>query len=135
MIRSEHVDKRVLDYLNENCVRQDPWLKKLNEQMTLHCETALKACCSADCTQLMQVLVKANKAKTCLEIGTSTGINTLAMALALPNDGKIITQDLNDHNCNLARNVWKEAGVDHKVLVYKKKKIFHLFSFDFNVFV
>ena len=40
----------------------------------------------------LQLIIKINNVKNCLEIGTLTGFSTLTMALALPNGGKIITQ-------------------------------------------
>ena len=41
----------------------------------------------------LQLIIKINNVKSCLEIGTFTGFSTLTLALALPNGGKIITLD------------------------------------------
>ena len=37
----------------------------------------------------LQLIIKINNVKNCLEIGTFTGFSALTMALALPNGGKI----------------------------------------------
>ena len=46
--------------------------------------------------QFLHLLIKISKIKNVLEIGTFTGLSTLSMALALPNDGKITALDKNN---------------------------------------
>jgi caffeoyl-CoA O-methyltransferase len=58
-------------------------------------------------------MLKAMGAKKCLEIGCFTGATTLSLAMALPEDGKIITTDITDEF--VFQDLWKEAGVEHKV--------------------
>ena len=71
-------------------------------------------CGSVEVAQHIQFLLKAMGAKRCLELGCFTGYTTLSMALAIPNDGQVVTCDINENF--VQRGVWKEAGVDHKVL-------------------
>ena len=47
-----------------------------------------------------------------LEIGCFTGYGTLAMALALPPDGRVLTLDVNPDWAELGRRAWREAGVE-----------------------
>lgn len=63
----------------------------------------------------MQFLIKAIGAKRCLEIGTFTGYSALVVALALPEDGKIIACDVSDEFTSVGRPFWQEAGVAHKI--------------------
>jgi predicted O-methyltransferase YrrM len=65
--------------------------------------------------QLLALLVKMISARNILEIGTFTGYSTLAMAEALPDDGKIIAIDKNREWTSRAERFWKEAGVSHKI--------------------
>ena len=50
-----------------------------------------------------------------LEIGCFTGYGTLAMALALPPDGRVLTLDVNPEWVELGRRAWREAGVEDKI--------------------
>ena len=63
----------------------------------------------------MAFLVKALGARRILELGTFTGYSALAMALALPSDGQLITCDVNDAWANTGRPYWEEAGVANKI--------------------
>ena len=68
---------------------------------------------SVEVAQFFQIILKAMNAKRCLELGCYSGYTTLSLALALPDNGEIITCDINDGF--VQKNIWKEAGVDHKV--------------------
>lgn len=64
---------------------------------------------------LLQVLVRVMGARRCLEIGTFTGYSALAVALALPKDGRIVCCDLSEEWTAIARRYWKRAGVAGKI--------------------
>ena len=46
--------------------------------------------------QFLQTLIKSSKIKKILEIGSFTGFSALSMALALPNDGILVSLDKDD---------------------------------------
>ncbi|CAF1347302.1 unnamed protein product [Didymodactylos carnosus] len=46
--------------------------------------------------QFFQVLLRLMNCKRCIEVGTLTGCTTLTIALALPDDGQIVTLDVDD---------------------------------------
>ena len=64
---------------------------------------------------LLQVLVRVMGARRCLEIGTFTGYSALAVALALPKDGRIVCCDLSEEWTAIARRTWNRAGVEGKI--------------------
>ena len=58
--------------------------------------------------RFLHLIIKISNIKNILEIGTFTGLSTLAMSLALPNDGKLITIDKNDKtNQNMSKTMTK----------------------------
>ena len=65
--------------------------------------------------RLLEVLVRWGQAKRILEIGTFTGYSALAMALALPHDGKIVTLDKHEEWTQIAQRYWEIAGVSSKI--------------------
>lgn len=60
-------------------------------------------------------LLRSIKAKRVLELGTFTGYSALAMAENLPNDGLVITVDINEENANLAQKFWSDSKHGHKI--------------------
>ena len=66
-------------------------------------------------SQFLHLIIKVCNIKKILEIGTFTGLSTLSMSLALPNDGKIIALDKNEQTNKIAINFFKKAKQDHKI--------------------
>lgn len=60
-------------------------------------------------------LLRSIEAKRVLELGTFTGYSALTMAENLPEDGEIITVDINEENVALARDFWKQSAHGHKI--------------------
>ena len=52
-----------------------------------------------------------------LEIGCFTGYSALAMALALPPDGRLITLEVNAEPVEIGRRAWRAAGVADRIEV------------------
>ncbi len=65
--------------------------------------------------KLLEVLALSVGAKRILEIGTLGGYSGIHFARALPDDGKLITLELEPHHATVARRNFERAGVDHKV--------------------
>jgi caffeoyl-CoA O-methyltransferase len=61
------------------------------------------------------LLVRMVGARSCIEVGSFTGYSALAMALALPADGRIVALDVSKEFTDIARGFWKRAGVEGKI--------------------
>jgi len=64
---------------------------------------------------LLALLVRLLGARRTLEIGTYTGYSALAVALALPADGRIVCCDVSDEWTQIARRYWREAHVADRI--------------------
>jgi caffeoyl-CoA O-methyltransferase len=64
---------------------------------------------------LLGLLVRLCGARRVLEIGTFTGYSALAMAGALPDDGKIITCDINARSTEVAKRYWDRSPHGKKI--------------------
>ena len=70
---------------------------------------------TAEQGQLLYFLAKLIRAKNALELGVFLGYGTLATAMALPEDGKILACDISDENVKRAIPHWEKAGVRDKI--------------------
>jgi caffeoyl-CoA O-methyltransferase len=64
---------------------------------------------------LLALLVRTIGAKRAIEIGTFTGYSALAVASALPADGKLVCCDKSEEWTAVARRYWKEAGLAERI--------------------
>lgn len=101
------------DYLIDNSVRESAVLRRLRDE-TAKLEHAQMQI-SPEQGQFMALLVAAMGAKNALELGTFTGYSTLAVAAAMPEDGKLIACDIDEEWPSFGKRYWAEAGVGHKI--------------------
>ncbi|XP_053548864.1 LOW QUALITY PROTEIN: catechol O-methyltransferase domain-containing protein 1 [Bombina bombina] len=104
------------DYLLRFSLREHPAAKRLR----LSLPGAAVQDVSSDAAQLLGNLAKVIKARKALEMGGSCGYNPLVLALVLPSDGKVTVSLCDGEDITNARECWREAGVDHKIIVSDK---------------
>ncbi len=98
-------------YLLDTSIREPDVLRRLRDETTRHVHGHMRI--SPEQGQLMRLLVEITGAKSAIEIGVFTGYSTLAVALALPKDGKLVACDRNAEWPLVGRPFWTEAGVDN----------------------
>ncbi len=70
---------------------------------------------SPDQARFLHFLVRVLGARNALEIGTFTGYSALWVALALPEDGKVVACDVSEEWTRIGREYWDRAGVSGKI--------------------
>jgi len=65
--------------------------------------------------QFMALLAKLLDTRQVIEVGTFTGYSTLAIAQALPADGKVIACDVSEEWTSMAMRYWEQAGIVDKI--------------------
>ena len=63
----------------------------------------------------LRVLVRALQARRVLEVGMFTGYSALMMAEGLPDDGRIITCEVNPRSAEVARRYFAQSPHGHKI--------------------
>ena len=100
-------------YVLSSSLREHAVLKALREETNKDSRAIMQI--PPEQGQFMAFLLKIINAKKCLEVGTYTGYSALSMALALPDDGKVITCDINNEWANIGLKYWELANVSHKI--------------------
>jgi len=63
----------------------------------------------------LELIIKVSNINKILEIGTFTGLSTISMALALPEEGNLVALDKNVETNKVAKNFFKKANLDKKI--------------------
>ncbi len=105
--------ERVDDYIRAHSLREDEPLKALRRENETRPRFNMQF--TPESAQLVQMLLKLMGAKRGIEIGTFTGYSSLAVALTLPPDGKLICCDVSEDYTAVARRHWEKAGVAAKI--------------------
>jgi predicted O-methyltransferase YrrM len=100
-------------YVHRLGVREHPVLAALREETSRLPEHNMQI--GPDQGAFMALLVRATGTRRILEIGTFTGYSSTVMALALPEDGRIVCCDVSRDWTDVARRAWADAGVAEKV--------------------
>jgi predicted O-methyltransferase YrrM len=101
------------EYLLSVSLREPPLLRRLREETAAHPMARFQI--QPEQGQFMAFLIQATGARRTLEVGVFTGYSSLAVALALPPEGRMVACDVSDEYTSIARRYWKEAGVEHMI--------------------
>jgi predicted O-methyltransferase YrrM len=113
--RTIQVDDRLYDYILAASSREPELLARLREETRERFAERFGMQISPEQGQFMALLVQLMGARKTLEVGVFTGYSSLSVALALPEDGRIVACDVSEEWTSIARRYWEEAGVAHKI--------------------
>ena len=112
-MKQPNLTSELYNYMLDVSLREHPVLRALRDE-TANMQLAHMQV-SPEQAQFMQLLIRLVRAKKIIELGTFTGYSALAMALALPDDGQLITCDINTEWTANASQYWREAGQEKKI--------------------
>jgi len=114
MLKNIEVTQDLLDYIYDHTQPLHPVQRDiLNHNKTLGDIQRMQI--SEVQGHFLQLIIKINNVKNCLEIGTFTGFSSLTMALALPNGGKLTTLDHDKKIVHVAKDFFKKGNLDNKI--------------------
>jgi len=111
--KSDFVDQSVQEYILSQTVHENATQRALREETSHRSNAQMQI--GPDQAQFMQLMAHTIGARRYLEIGVFTGYSTLAMAYALPADGRIVACDVSEEYTSVARRYWEQAGVTGKI--------------------
>ncbi len=100
-------------YVTQDIARETDTQKKLRAETARLPQAGMQI--GADQGAFLALLVRTIGARKAIEIGTFTGYSALAVAAALPADGRLFCCDVSEEWTTIARRYWKEAGLAERI--------------------
>jgi predicted O-methyltransferase YrrM len=100
-------------YAAEVMTRQTPLQQRLRAETAALPRAGMQV--GPDQAALLALLARLVGARQALEVGAFTGYSALAVAAALPEDGRLVTCDVSEEWTAVARRYWEEAGLSGRI--------------------
>ena len=113
--RSIGLSDKVQDYLIANSLRESPLQRQLRDETASALGGSAGMQIAPEQGQFMALMAKLIGARLAVEIGTFTGYSALAVAQALPPDGRLIACDISADWTAIGRRYWAEAGIADRI--------------------
>jgi predicted O-methyltransferase YrrM len=107
------IEPQLYNYLLSVSLREPEILSQLREETAQHPMAMMQI--APEQGQFMALLVQLMGAKKNLEVGVFTGYSSLAVALALPPEGRVVACDVSEEFTAIALRYWQAAGVSDKI--------------------
>ena len=108
------INKEIENYINDHSFQ----LNSIQKEIIAYNETLgdiKRMQVSISQCHFLHLIIKTSKIKKILEIGTFTGLSSLTMSLALPNNGKLTALDKNVKTTEVAEKFFKKAKQENKI--------------------
>ena len=111
--RTIQVDDQLHDWLLEHSLRDTDAHRTLREHNLGLEDGGMQT--SPEQSQFLSFLARSIDSKRAIEVGVYTGASAMAVAHALPHDGRLVACDISDEHLQTAMATWKAAGVDVRI--------------------
>ena len=111
--RTIQLDDRTYEYLLAHSLREAPALAALRAETASHPKVNMQI--APEQGQFMQMLVRLTGTRRAIEVGVFTGYSSLAVMLAMPQDGRLLALDVSPVYTAVARRHWQVAGVADRI--------------------
>ena len=110
------LDTQLRNYLLSVSVKESPILQEIRQYNATLNSSRLEI--APEQGQLLALLVRLIGASRILELGTYLGYSAIAMAQALPEQGQLLTCDINRKTLAQAQQFWQKANLDDKITAH-----------------
>ena len=114
MGKNLEINDKLQQYIDNLSLKLNPIQQEIIEHNDTLGDVKRMQVATSQC-HFLHLIIKTSNIKHVLEIGTFTGLSALSIALALPNNGKLIALDKNEETNKIAIDFFKKAHQDHKI--------------------
>ncbi|MDC1159668.1 class I SAM-dependent methyltransferase [Candidatus Pelagibacter sp.] len=114
MGKNLEITEKLEKYINNFSLKLNPIQQEIIDYNNLLGDLKRMQVATSQC-HFLHLIIKTSNIKNVLEIGTFTGLSALSIALALPDDGKLVALDKDEGTNKIALDFFKKANQDNKI--------------------
>jgi len=114
MGKAIRITEKLEKYINNFSLKLNPIQQEIIEYNNTLGDVKRMQVATSQC-HFLHLIIKTSNIKNVLEIGTFTGLSALSIALALPDDGKLLALDKDKETNKIAVSFFKKANLTNKI--------------------
>jgi len=114
MGKNLEITEKLEKYINNFSLKLNPIQQEIIDYNNTLGDVKRMQVATSQC-HFLHLIIKTSNIKNVLEIGTFTGLSALSIALALPDDGKLVALDKDEETNKIALDFFKKANQDNKI--------------------
>ncbi|MDA7923510.1 class I SAM-dependent methyltransferase [Candidatus Pelagibacter sp.] len=114
MGKNLEITEKLEKYINNYSLKLNPIQQEIIDYNNTLGDVKRMQVSTSQC-HFLHLIIKTSNIKNVLEIGTFTGLSALSIALALPDDGKLVALDKDEGTNKIALDFFKKANLDNKI--------------------
>jgi len=114
MGKNLEITEKLEKYINNFSLKLNPIQQEIIDYNNTLGDVKRMQVATSQC-HFLHLIIKTSNIKKVLEIGTFTGLSALSIALALPDDGKLIALDKDEGTNKVALDFFKKANLNIKI--------------------
>jgi len=114
MGKNLEITEKLEKYINNFSLKLNPVQQEIIDYNNALGDVKRMQVATSQC-HFLHLIIKTSNIKNALEIGTFTGLSALSIALALPDDGKLVALDKNEKTNKVALDFFKKANLHNKI--------------------
>ena len=133
MGKAIRITEKIEKYINDFSLKLNPIQQEIIDYNNTLGDVKRMQVATSQC-HFLHLIIKTSNIRNVLEIGTFTGLSALSIALALPENGKLIALDKNEETNKIAVSFFKKANLDNKIKTIVKPALDSLEELKNNKF-
>ena len=114
MGKNLEITEKLEKYINNSSLKLNPIQQEIIDYNNTLGDVKRMQVATSQC-HFLHLIIKISNIKNVLEIGTFTGLSALSIALALPDDGKLVALDKDEVTNKVALDFFKKANLNNKI--------------------